>query len=81
MTAAPVALLDSCVLVNFSLCDTLLRMAEPPQLYGPRWSEEILAETLRTWSRSWGGRRRSRHILSMSSVHTLLMPGLRDTSR
>ena len=48
MTAAPAVVLDACVLVNFSLCDTLLRMAEPPELYEPRWSEEIMAETLRT---------------------------------
>jgi hypothetical protein len=33
---------------HFSLCDTLLRMAEPPELCEPRWSEEIMAETLRT---------------------------------
>jgi hypothetical protein len=46
MTAAPTAVLDACVLVN--LCDTLLRMTEPPELYEPRWSEEIMAETLRT---------------------------------
>ncbi|MGA3043251.1 MAG: PIN domain-containing protein [Bryobacteraceae bacterium] len=44
---APSAILDACVLVNFSLCDTLLRMAEPPELYEPRWSEEIMAETVR----------------------------------
>jgi predicted nucleic acid-binding protein len=49
MTAASAAVLDACVLVNFSLCDTLLRMAEPPELYEPRWSEEIIAETLRTF--------------------------------
>jgi hypothetical protein len=48
MTAPSVAVLDACVLANFSLCDTLLRMAEPPELYEPRWSEQIMAETLRT---------------------------------
>jgi hypothetical protein len=48
MTPATAVVLDACVLVNFSLCDTLLRMAEPPKLYEPRWSEEIMAETLRT---------------------------------
>jgi hypothetical protein len=26
---------------NFFLCDTLLRLAEPPQLFEPKWSEEI----------------------------------------
>ena len=28
--------------------DTLLRLAEPPALYEPRWTEEILAEVTRT---------------------------------
>lgn len=46
MTGPPV-ILDACVLVNFSLCDTLLRLAEPPRLYEPRWSRQIMAETTR----------------------------------
>ena len=40
--------LDACVLANFSLCDTLLRLAEPPRLFEARWSDEIIAETTRT---------------------------------
>jgi len=58
MTLAPAVVLDACVLANFSLCDTLLRLAEPPRIYEPRWSEEILQETIRTlesdlgWPRS-----------------------------
>ncbi len=40
--------LDACVLANYSLCDTLLRLAEHPQLYEPIWSDEILRETTRT---------------------------------
>lgn len=47
MTGPPRVLLDACVLVNFSLCDTLLRLAEPPRLYEPRWSLQIIAETTR----------------------------------
>ncbi|MBM3735545.1 MAG: PIN domain-containing protein [Acidobacteria bacterium] len=47
MTGPPPVLLDACVLVNFSLCDTLLRLAEPPRLYEPRWSQQIIAETTR----------------------------------
>lgn len=31
-----------------SLCDTLLRLAEPPRLFEPKWSEEILRETIQT---------------------------------
>src|SRR6202162_5656552 len=48
MTGTPLVLLDACVLANFSLCDTLLRLAEPPRLFEPKWSEEIIRETIRT---------------------------------
>jgi predicted nucleic acid-binding protein len=48
VTGAPPALLDACVLANFALCDTLLRLAEPPRLFEPKWSEEIIRETIRT---------------------------------
>lgn len=41
-------ILDACVLVNAALRDTLLRIAEPPRLYLPRWSDEIIDETMRT---------------------------------
>ncbi len=40
--------IDACVLANFAVCDLLLRLAERPTLYQPRWSETILAETRRT---------------------------------
>jgi hypothetical protein len=30
------------------LCVTLLRLAEPPRLFEPKWSEEIIRETTRT---------------------------------
>jgi predicted nucleic acid-binding protein len=48
MIAAPLVLMDACVLANFSLCDTLLRLPEPPRLFEPRWSEDIIRETIRT---------------------------------
>jgi predicted nucleic acid-binding protein len=48
MTGTPLVLLDACVLANFSLCDTLLRLAEPPRLFEPKWSEEIIRETTHT---------------------------------
>ena len=41
-------ILDACVLVNAALRDTPLRIAEPPRLYLPRWSEDIMVETTRT---------------------------------
>jgi len=48
MTGAPLVLLDACVLANFSLCDTLMRLAEPPRLYEPKWPQEIIHEATRT---------------------------------
>ncbi len=48
MTGTPLVVLDACVLVNFSLCDTLLRLAEPPRLFEPKWSEEIIREATHT---------------------------------
>ena len=48
MTGTPPVVLDACVLANFSLCDTLLRLAEPPRLFEPKWSEQIIRETTRT---------------------------------
>ena len=48
MTATPLVVLDACVLANFSSCDTLLRIAEPPRLFEPKWSKEIIRETTRT---------------------------------
>jgi predicted nucleic acid-binding protein len=45
MTGTPLVVLDACVLAN---CDTLLRLAEPPRLFEPKWSEEIIRETTRT---------------------------------
>lgn len=43
-----VAVLDACVLVPAGLRDTLLRLAETPRLYVPKWSGDILAEVERT---------------------------------
>lgn len=40
--------IDACVLANYAVCDLLLRLAETPTLYLPRWSKEILEETRRT---------------------------------
>jgi hypothetical protein len=48
MSAGPLVVLDACVLANFSLCDTLLRLAEAPPLYEPRWPAEVITETVRT---------------------------------
>jgi hypothetical protein len=47
MAHPPVSLLDACVLVPMPLADRLLRLAEPPAIFKPRWSEDILAEMSR----------------------------------
>lgn len=41
-------ILDACVLANQRVTDLLLRLAETPRLYVPKWSEPILDETDRT---------------------------------
>jgi len=41
-------LLDACVLANFGICDLLLRLAEEPRMFSPRWSKSILEEVRRT---------------------------------
>lgn len=40
--------IDACVLANIVVCDLLLRLAEKPRLFIPKWSTEILEETRRT---------------------------------
>ena len=47
MKADYTAVLDACVLIPMPLADTLLRMAETPRLYLPRWSAEIMSEVSR----------------------------------
>ncbi|HNQ73436.1 MAG TPA: PIN domain-containing protein [Verrucomicrobiota bacterium] len=47
MTADFPILLDACVLANFGVGDLFLRLAEPPRLIVPRWSEAILDEVRR----------------------------------
>ena len=36
--------LDACVLIPMPLADTLLRMAEAPRLYLPKWSQTVMDE-------------------------------------
>src|ERR1700722_15265240 len=43
-----VAVLDTCVLAPMPVADTLLRLAEEPCFYLPRWSPHILDELRRT---------------------------------
>ena len=46
-----IAVLDTCVLAPMPLCDTLLRMAEDPAFYIPKWSIDILRELRSTLQR------------------------------
>lgn len=41
--------LDACVLAEAAVSDLFLRLSEEPRLLLPRWSDEIWAETRRTW--------------------------------
>ena len=45
--------LDACVLIPMPLADTLLRMAETPRLYLPKWSQLIMDEVTRNLVRKW----------------------------
>jgi hypothetical protein len=47
MSAVSIAVLDACVLIPMPLADTLLRLAEEPALYRPRWSSQIIEEMSR----------------------------------
>jgi predicted nucleic acid-binding protein len=47
------AMLDACVLLPMPLADTLLRMAETPRLYIPKWSDETLREVTRNIIKKW----------------------------
>ena len=49
-----IAVIDACVLVQAPLRDTLLRLAEPPALYRPIWSEEIIIEMKRALEKQIG---------------------------
>ena len=48
MKADNLVVLDACLLAPAAQRDTLLRLAEEPRLYLPRWSKEIIAELVRT---------------------------------
>jgi predicted nucleic acid-binding protein len=54
VTADFLVVLDACVLAPAPLRDTLLRLAEEPRLYLPRWSDDIIAEMVRTLENRFG---------------------------
>jgi predicted nucleic acid-binding protein len=45
--------LDACVLIPMPLADTLLRMAEAPRLYLPKWPRTIMDEVTRNLIAKW----------------------------
>ena len=53
MRADDRVVLDACVLIPMPLADTLLRMAEAPRLYLPRWSRMIMDEVTRNLIAKW----------------------------
>ena len=70
MTSGYQVVLDACVLVNAALRDTLLRIAEPPRLYLPRWSRDILEETTRTLENKLGqSRAQTSHLVEQLEIH------------
>ena len=70
MNADTLVVLDACVLVPAALRDTLLRLAEEPRLYLPRWSEEILAEMVRTLENEIGlPPQKTSHLVSELKKH------------
>ena len=48
------ALLDTCVLAPMPIADTLLRLAEEPAFYIPRWSRDIFNELSKTLHNQFG---------------------------
>lgn len=65
-----IAVLDTCVLVPASLRDTLLRLAETPALYVPKWSSEILSELKRNLELRWNLlAKKTSHLIGQLTEH------------
>jgi predicted nucleic acid-binding protein len=65
-----VAVLDARVLFPASLRDTLLRLAETPRQYIPKWSDEILAEVTRNLERRRNlAPRKIAHLIGQIECH------------
>jgi hypothetical protein len=64
-----IAVLDTCVLVPMPLCDTLLRLAEDPAFYVPRWTDHILWELRSTLVRiGYTDAQADRRIIAMETT-------------
>ena len=70
MSSELLAALDACVLVPAALRDTLLRLAEEPVLYIPRWSDQIVSELVRTLEDEVGlAPEKTAHLVSELKKH------------
>jgi predicted nucleic acid-binding protein len=64
-----IAVLDTCILAPMPLCDTLLRLAEDPACYIPKWSHDILRELRSTLQRmGYTPAQAGRRITAMESA-------------
>jgi hypothetical protein len=64
-----VVVLDACVLAPMPVADTLLRLAEGPCLFVPKWSLQILEELRRTLAKfGFNSRQVERRIRTMTEV-------------
>ena len=68
-----IAVLDTCVLAPMPLCDTLLRLAEDPAFYIPKWSADIMRELRSTLQRmGYTPAQAERRIVAMESAFEAL---------
>ena len=68
-TNAFVVVLDTCIIAPMPLCDTLLRLAEDPAFYMPRWSDGILDELRRVLRRmEYSDAQADRRIAAMQAA-------------
>ena len=64
-----IAVLDTCVLAPMPLCDTLLRLAEDPAFYIPKWSADIMLELRSTLARmGYTAAQAERRVVAMESA-------------
>ncbi len=64
-----IAVLDTCVLAPMPLCDTLLRLAEEPPLYIPKWTADIMRELRSTLLRmGYSPSQAERRIVAMETA-------------
>jgi predicted nucleic acid-binding protein len=79
-SSCQIAILDTCVLAPMPLCDTLLRLAEEPAFYIPKWSPDILRELRSTLGRmGYTAAQVQRRITAMESAfEDALVTGYED---